>query len=78
MASAVGWLAACLSFWMVEKRLQLRLVAAMGVLVSLLLVLMKLLPVVPGHFSDAEWFASCRLVASLALLMHRHSLNGSV
>ncbi|MGC0778935.1 MAG: APC family permease [Candidatus Acidiferrum sp.] len=72
MASAIGWLAACLSFWMVEKRLRSRLIATLGILVSLLLVLMKWLPVFPGHFSVAEWMA---LVAWLVigLLMHRRS-----
>ena len=57
MASALGWLAACASFWMVEKRTGMRLVAGLGILVSLILVLMKVLPAFPGHFSPAEWIA---------------------
>jgi len=57
MASAVGWLAACVSFWMMEKRASARTVTALGIAVSLLLVLMKVLPVFPGHFSLAEWIA---------------------
>ena len=57
MASALGWLATCLSFWMVEKRTSLRFVAALGIAVSLLLFLMKVLPVFPGHFSPTEWLA---------------------
>jgi amino acid transporter len=57
MASALGWLAACLSFWLVEKRISLRVVTGLGIVVSLLLFLMKVLPVVPGHFSPAEWIA---------------------
>jgi amino acid transporter len=57
MASALGWFAACLSFWMVEKRATLRIVTGLGVLISLLLFLMKVLPVFPGHFSPAEWVA---------------------
>jgi hypothetical protein len=55
MASAMGWLATCLSFWIVEKRFGMRVVTALGIAVSLLLFLMKLLPVVPGHFSQEEW-----------------------
>jgi basic amino acid/polyamine antiporter, APA family len=70
MASAVGWLAACSSFWMVEKRLRLRLIATLGILVSLLLVLMKWLPVIPGHFSIAEWIALAAWLV-IGLLMHR-------
>src|SRR3981189_1653784 len=57
MASALGWLAACLSFWLVEKRISLRVVTGLGIVVSLLLFLMKVLPVIPGHFSPAEWIA---------------------
>jgi basic amino acid/polyamine antiporter, APA family len=57
MASALGWLAACASFWMVEKRVAMRIVTGLGILVSLMLFLMKVLPVFPGHFSPAEWIA---------------------
>ena len=57
MASATGWFAACLSFWIVEKRASMRIVTGMGIAVSLLLILMKVLPAFPGHFSLAEWIA---------------------
>jgi APA family basic amino acid/polyamine antiporter len=57
MASALGWFAACLSFWFVEKRVPMRIVTGMGIAVSLLLILMKVLPAFPGHFSLAEWTA---------------------
>ena len=55
MASALGWFAACLSFWVVEKRPWLRLLTGLGIAVSFLLVLMKVIPGLPGHFSQAEW-----------------------
>jgi amino acid transporter len=57
MASALGWFATCLSFWFVEKRTGMRMVTGLGVLVSALLFLMKLLPVFPGHFTLWEWAA---------------------
>ena len=57
MASALGWFAACLSFWFVEKRASMRLVTGLGIAVSLLLFLMKIVPAFPGHFSSAEWVA---------------------
>lgn len=57
MASALGWFAACLSFWIVEKRAMMRIVTGLGIAVSLVLFLMKVLPVFPGHFSPAEWIA---------------------
>jgi len=57
MASALGWFAACLSFWIVEKRTSMRFVTGLGIAVSMLLFLMKVLPAFPGHFSPAEWIA---------------------
>ena len=57
MASALGWLAACVSFWVVDKRVAMRMVTGLGILVSLMLFLMKVLPVFPGHFSPSEWIA---------------------
>lgn len=57
MASACGWLAASLSLFLVESRLKVRMFAAMGALVALLLLAMKLIPKFPGHFSQAEWIA---------------------
>jgi amino acid transporter len=70
MASALGWLATCLSFWLVEKRISLRAVTGLGIVVSLLLFLMKVLPVVPGHFSPAEWIALGVWLA-LGFVLHR-------
>ena len=54
-ASALGWLAACVSFFLVEPRMRLRVIASAGALASLALVLMKFLPGVPGHFTKWEW-----------------------
>lgn len=69
MASAFGWLATCVSFYMVESGARVRLVAATGIVVSLLLVLMKWLPGVPGHFTLAEWIA-LGVWLSLGLVFH--------
>ena len=70
MASALGWLAACVSFWLVEKRIAMRAVTALGVVVSLLLILMKTLPIVPGHFTPAEWIA-LGIWLTLGAIIHR-------
>jgi APA family basic amino acid/polyamine antiporter len=72
MASALGWLAACLSFWLVEPRLRMRLIASLGVCVSLLFVLMKLVPAFPGHFSLVEWIALTVWLLLGAALHRRH------
>jgi hypothetical protein len=49
----------------------LRLTAGLGTAVSLLLVLMKLLPIFPGHFSLAEWIALGIWLAIGLLLRYR-------
>lgn len=71
MAPAFGWLATCLSFYMVERSVLLRLTAGLGMAVSLLLVLMKLLPIFPGHFSLEEWIALGVWLAIGLLLRYR-------
>lgn len=70
LACSLGWLAACLSFLVFEKTLRLRVIAALGILVSFAFVLMKVLPVVPGHFSNAEWIALAVWLL-FGLLLHR-------
>jgi basic amino acid/polyamine antiporter, APA family len=72
MAAALGWLAACASFFAVEKGARLRMIAAFGAVVSLLLVMMKLLPAFPGHFSMAEWIALGVWLA-LGMIFHRRA-----
>lgn len=69
MASAFGWLATCVSFYFIESGFWFRFVAGLGSAVSLLLVLMKWLPMVPGHFTFAEWI-SLGAWLSLGLLFH--------
>lgn len=70
MASAFGWFAACLSFFLVEPAPRLRVIATLGILISLLLMMMKLLPVFPGHFSLSEWMALSAWLA-IGLLLYR-------
>jgi basic amino acid/polyamine antiporter, APA family len=70
MASAFGWFATCLSFFLIEPSPRLRLIATLGILISLLFMLMKLLPTFPGHFSVAEWIALSSWLA-IGLLLHR-------
>lgn len=72
MASALGWLAACVSFWLVDSRPRLRFVTGLGICVSLLLLLMKLIPAFPGHFTHAEWIALA-IWLLIGFLLHRRS-----
>ena len=57
MASAVGWLAACAAYWAMKPRFGQRAVAMAGVVVGTLLILIKVLPFVPGHFDRNEYIA---------------------
>jgi basic amino acid/polyamine antiporter, APA family len=82
MASAFGWLAACLSLFLVElsqprslnarARLRIGIIAFLGALISALLLAMKLFPIFPGHFSHSEWIALC-LWLFLGLVLHLSS-----
>ncbi len=57
VASATGWLAACASYLAMKPATRERVVAAVGVLVTVTMILMKIVPAVPGHFSAYEWLA---------------------
>jgi APA family basic amino acid/polyamine antiporter len=57
VASAVGWLAACAAYYRMRPTPGKRSVAAIGALIGLLLIMMKILPGIPGHFSGYEWLA---------------------
>jgi basic amino acid/polyamine antiporter, APA family len=61
-ASALGWLAACVSMVLVLRNhvlpsTRLRIIAIFGSIAAFALVAMKVLPFVPGHFTGAEYIA---------------------
>ncbi len=58
--SGIGWCAACLAFIALARRRRERdgiALALAGVIVSVAIVLMKVVPGVPGSFTTAEWLA---------------------
>src|SRR5712691_10132849 len=57
LASAVGWMSACPAFWRMRPNWRGRAAAAFGFLVTGSMVLVKVLPTVPGHFTRYEWLA---------------------
>jgi APA family basic amino acid/polyamine antiporter len=75
MASAFGWLATCLSFFVIEGNLRSRALTSLGIIVAALLLFMKLLPAFPGHFTNAEWIA---LAIWLALGASLHFFSSSL
>jgi amino acid transporter len=57
LAAAVGWMSACAAYWRMRPNLRGRAAAAFGLLVTGLMVLVKVVPLVPGHFTRYEWIA---------------------
>ena len=57
LASAIGWCAACVAYLRMNPPARERAIAILGALVSFAMVLMKVLPYVPGNFSRWEWLA---------------------
>lgn len=55
LASACGWLAACTAYIYMKPAALRQTIAAVGAVVSLAFIAMKLLPFVPGHFTKWEW-----------------------
>jgi hypothetical protein len=57
VASATGWMAACASYYRMKPEFAGRAAALAGLLVTSLMVLAKVIPVVPGHFTRYEWMS---------------------
>jgi len=57
VACAVGWLAACAAYYRMAAARRERMIALVGVVVSLCMILMKIVPMIPGHFTLYEWLA---------------------
>jgi amino acid transporter len=75
VAAAVGWLAACAAYLWMKPGITDVCIAGFGAVVGLLMVLMKVLPVVPGHFSGYEWLALGVWIA-LGMLLGRRNDDG--
>ena len=57
VASATGWFATCAAYLWMRPAILDRMIALLGAIVGLAMLLMKLFPFVPGHFSGWEWLA---------------------
>ncbi len=57
LASAIGWFAASAAFLRMNPPAREKAIAVLGALVGLAMVLMKIVPFVPGNFSRWEWLA---------------------
>jgi amino acid transporter len=57
VASASGWLATCAAYVAMRPPIRERLIAIVGLVVCLMMIVMKVVPGVPGHFSGYEWLS---------------------
>ena len=57
LSAGVTWMAACLAYYLMKPRGLRRAAAVFGLLVTSAMILVKLLPFVPGHFTWHEWLA---------------------
>ena len=71
VAAAVGILAACASYYRIVKITRERCIAVLGCGVGLGMILMKVLPGVPGHFDRFEWLALIIWIALGAISARR-------
>jgi APA family basic amino acid/polyamine antiporter len=80
LAAAVGWLATCLAFLKgagkVADSPRLRLVGYSGATVALIMILMKVVPSIPGSFGRYEYVAlGVWIAAGFLLWRRRHTLS---
>ena len=57
VTAAVGWMAACASYYRMRPPWRQRSAAVFGLMVTSVMILVKLVPVIPGHFTSHEWIA---------------------
>jgi len=73
VTAAVGWMAACASWLRMKPSLGGMLAGAAGLIVTLAMVLMKVIPAIPGHFTIYEWIAVA-IWSIIGLLLHRRKV----
>ena len=57
ISAAVAWMAACASYYRMKPPWSRRAAAVFGLIVTSAMVLVKVVPLVPGHFTSHEWIA---------------------
>jgi amino acid transporter len=79
VASALSWMGACAAYYCMTSSRAQRTIAAVGATVALGMVLMKVVPFVPGHFDSYEWLAfGIWVLAGLTLGFRQRAVNSLV
>ena len=86
VACAIGWAATCAAYLSMGRARKLPgqkslstvewIVAMSGLLVAIAMLLMKIVPAIPGHFTAYEWLALCIWIV-LGALSHRRAKAGA-
>jgi amino acid transporter len=76
LASLLGWMASCAAYTRMRPSSFGRLAAVIGIIVTSVLLLLKLLPQVPGHFDRYEW-AALAVWVLIGLLLRRKEVRRS-
>ncbi|HZD31567.1 MAG TPA: APC family permease [Candidatus Angelobacter sp.] len=71
LAAPLGWMASCVAYLCMRPSRLGRAAAAIGIVVTVVMVLIKVLPQAPGHFTVYEWLALAVWTAIGALLRRR-------
>lgn len=54
---AIAWMAACVSYYKMKPNVVGRAAALFGLIVTSVMILVKIMPWIPGHFTSHEWLA---------------------
>jgi amino acid transporter len=73
LAAPLGWMASCSAYLAMRPSTFGRIAALTGIVVTWLMIAIKVLPQVPGHFTVYEWTALMVWVAVGLLLRRRNS-----
>jgi basic amino acid/polyamine antiporter, APA family len=74
VASALGWLAACAAYYQMRPVPRQRFIAGVAIVLCVLMILMKIVPLVPGHFTAYEWLALAMwIVVGIMLSRRQHA-----
>jgi amino acid transporter len=76
LAATLGWMASCGSYLRMRPSMLGRAAAVTGLVVTLLMVLMKVLPQAPGHFSAYEWIGLALWIGA-GMLLRRNPADRS-
>jgi APA family basic amino acid/polyamine antiporter len=57
LSASVAWMAACASYYRMRPPWPRRAAAVFGLIVTSVMILVKVVPLVPGHFTSHEWIA---------------------